>query len=447
MKRRKVTFIMPAIGKKPGVKYIATWKMEPLPIAQLAALTPPEWEREFFDDRIELVDYETETDLVAISVETYTARRAYAIAARFRQRGIPVVMGGYHPTHLPEEAAQHADCVVTGNAETLWPRVLSDLAAGRAQRIYRGAPGFNSTLPDRSIFTDKKYLDVGLVETGRGCNYACGFCNIASYYQSTYYPRPVEQVIADVRRSGKRFFFFVDDNIGADPGYTLELCRGLAGLNIIWAGQGTVNMGRDPELLRWLRLSGCRLLLIGFESLDRENLKQMKKGWSAPRKELDRLVRAIHQAGISIYATFLFGFDHDAPETWAEALAFTHRHAFFYAAFNHLLPLPGTPHFEQLVADGRMPDPEWWLDPDYVYGDIAFEPAGMGARELSQHCVEARRRFFSRGSIAARGIRLLGRKPPLSFLSLYLMSNRLLAAEVEGKLSLPLGKGLDELPK
>ena len=136
----KLTFILPAIGKKTGKKYIGTWKMEPLTIAQLQALTPPEIETELYDDRVELIDYETRTDLVCITVETYTAKRSYRIAARFRERGIPVVMGGYHATLCPEEAEQYCDSVIVGNAETVWAQMLSDVRQGTLKRRYSGEP-------------------------------------------------------------------------------------------------------------------------------------------------------------------------------------------------------------------------------------------------------------------------------------------------------------------
>ena len=169
----KITFIYPAVGKKHGQKYIHTWKMEPLPIATLKALTPPEIDVEFFDDRLELMHYETKTDLVAIAVETYTAKRAYHIASEFRKRGIPVVMGGYHPTALPEETAHYADAVIVGNAEVAWPQLLHDAERGQLQQRYDGKPGYG-VIPDRSIFADKKYLPLGLVETGRGCGFRGG---------------------------------------------------------------------------------------------------------------------------------------------------------------------------------------------------------------------------------------------------------------------------------
>jgi radical SAM superfamily enzyme YgiQ (UPF0313 family) len=444
---KKITFVYPAIGKKPGRRYIGTWKMEPLPIAVLAGLTPLAIERELFDDRLELVDYDTPTDLVAITVETYTARRAYAIAAEFRRRGRPVVVGGYHPTHVPDEAAEHADAVVTGNAESVWARVLEDADRGRLRPRYDGGVAERPGTPDRSIFAGKAYLPVGLVETGRGCPHACEFCHITSYYGARYHPRPVEDIVRDVVASGKKFFFFVDDNLVARRAHLLELCRALEPLGIVWSSQGTLTMARDPELLSAMKRSGCCLMLIGFESLDPANLAQMGKEWSAKLGERNALVRAIHDAGIHVYATFIFGFDNDGPDTMQRSIDFALEHDFFYAAFNHLLPFPGTPLYHRLEQDGRLLRPRWWLDGSYRYGDIAFRPTRVGPEELGARCVAARRRFFRWGSICRRGTRAWRRSPSPAIMSVFLRSNLSLSDEVEGKLGLPLGDGLDQLPK
>ena len=156
----KITFILPAIGKKPGKKYIGTWKMEPLTIAVLKALTPSRFETEFFDDRIELIDYDTETDVVAITLETYTALRGYDIAARFKARGKKVIFGGYHATLCPEEAMGRGDCVITGNAETVWERALVDCENGALRPRYDGKAGYTPIHPDRGIYADKIYLPV-----------------------------------------------------------------------------------------------------------------------------------------------------------------------------------------------------------------------------------------------------------------------------------------------
>ena len=204
----KVTFVLPAIGKKAHRPYIGTWKMEPLMMAVLKSITPPDIETELFDDRLELIDFGTKTDLAAITVETYTARRAYSIADRFRERGVPVVMGGYHATLLPQEAAGHADSIVAGNAEGVWEQVLADARRGCLKKLYKKAPRYPELSPDRSLFIGKRYLPIYLVETGRGCGFRCDFCAITSYYQACYYARPIRTVVEEIERTGGRYFFF-----------------------------------------------------------------------------------------------------------------------------------------------------------------------------------------------------------------------------------------------
>jgi radical SAM superfamily enzyme YgiQ (UPF0313 family) len=443
----KVTFVLPGIGKKAHQPYIGTWKMEPLMMAVLQGLTPPDVETELFDDRLELIDYDTPTDLAAITVETYTARRAYMIAGRFRERGVPVVLGGYHVTLLPEEASAHADAIVVGNAEQAWPRLLADFQQGHPQRVYVGEPGYAAGLPDRRIFRGKRYLPISLVETGRGCGFRCQFCAISSYYCARYYPRPVRQIVDDVIATGNRYFFLADDNIAAQPHHLLALAKELAPLGIYWASQGSLTLARQPELLAWLRKSGCVQMLIGFESLDDENLAQMGKSWLRRLGEWDDLVNRIHDAGISIYATFLFGFDHDTPASFERALEFALKHEFFFAAFNHLLAFPGTPLYKRLQQEGRLLHPAWWLDENFRYGEIALQPRLMDAAEVSERCAQARRDFFRFPVIARRGLAQLHRNASLPLVYTFLAQNVNLRGEVGGKLGLPLGEGLDELPK
>ena len=442
----KITFIVPAIGKKRGERYIGTWKMEPLTIAVLAALTPDHVTRELFDDRIELIDYDTPTDLVAIPVETYTAARSYAIADRLRARGVKVVLGGYHVTLLPDEAAAHADAIVVRNAESVWADVIADAEAGALKPRYDGGVAFSAVRPDKTLFADKKYLPVGLVETGRGCGHYCEFCAIAGYYGAHYHPRDVDDIVADVVTSGRKIFFFVDDNLVADPDNLRALCARLEPLGVLWAAQGTIELARDPDLLATMKRAGCEMILVGFESLEPDSLTAMGKRWSTAVGERDAMVKAIHDAGIGIYATFVLGYDGDTEATFDATFEFARASAFFTAAFNHLLPFPGTRLYARLAAEGRLLSDAWWLDDDYHYGSLAYRPAQLTPEQVSAGCLRARQRFASLPVLLERGAKAWQRGRKVMW-PIYWIMNVRLGREVDEKFNVPIGKHLDELPK
>src|SRR6188508_3331043 len=198
----RLTIIHPCIGRRPGQKYIRTWQMEPLPAATIAGLTPHEVEVKFYDDRMEIIPFDEATDLVAISVETYTAKRAYQIATEYRRRGVPVVMGGFHAMLCPDEVARYAESVVVGEAEEIWPRVIDDARHGTLQKFYRTTrrPSLGELKPDRSIFRGKNYLPIGLVEAGRGCHFKCEFCAVQTVFGSTQTRRPPDGILAELRQ-------------------------------------------------------------------------------------------------------------------------------------------------------------------------------------------------------------------------------------------------------
>jgi hypothetical protein len=443
----RVIFIFPCIGRKPGQPYVRSWQMQPLAIAQLAALTPPEWERVFYDDRMELVPAGEPADLCAISIETYTARRGYQIAAEFRKRGVPVVFGGYHATACPDEALLHGDAVCVGEAEGVWPRILEDAGAGRMRGIYQTprSDTFPRVAPDRSIFAGKKYLPLQLLETGRGCPHHCEFCAITSFHGGRYRRRNVDDIVEELRGMSGRTVFFVDDNITADRAGLRELCEKIIPLNVTWISQASIDVAHDEELPRLLARSGCAGLLIGFESLDPVRLKAMHKHTNKAGDYAAALSR-LHRAGIAVYGTFVFGYPGDSVATFDAAVAFARRNRMFLAAFNHLVPFPGTELHATATGDGRLPSGAWWLDPEFQFGrtPLITEPLDAGA--LVGECVRARRKFYSWRGIAERfaNIRANGRtaRRALMFWTL----NAMLRREVGQKAGIPLGLP-DESPE
>src|SRR6204780_3345965 len=403
----RLTLVHPCIGRRRGQPYIRTWQMEPLAPATLAGLTPrdPETEIRFYDDRTESIPFDEKTDLVAMSVETYTAKRSYQIASEFRCRGVPVIMGGFHPTLVPDEASEYAESIVAGEAEGLWPEVMEDFRRGSLHRIYRQArrPPLTGLRPDRSIFAGKRYLPVGLVEAGRGCHFRCEFCAVQSYFANTQTRRPVDEIIDEIRRIKKPLIFFVDDNITSNMEQAKEFFRALIPLKIRWVSQASINAAHDEEFLELLALSGCQGVLIGFESLNPANLKDMNKSFNTMRGGFEKALANLRRHNIRVYGTFIFGYDRDTPESFAETVAFAREHALYIAAFNHLTPFPGTPLYQRLQDEGRLLYDNWWLDDRYSYNRIPFQPRGMTPESLQHNCLAARREFYSWRSILQRG--------------------------------------------
>ncbi len=439
-----LTLIHPCVGRRVGEQYIRSWQMEPLAPAALAGLTPPDVRVSFYDDRMEVIPYDRPTDLVAISVETYTAKRAYQIASEYRRRGVPVVMGGFHPTLVPEEASDYAEAVVVGEAEELWPRVIEDFRNGRPRRVYRQAarPTLHGLRLDRSIFAGKRYLPIGLVEAGRGCHFRCEFCAIQSYFGSTQTRRPTEEIIAELhalKAEQKKLIFFVDDNITSNMPQAKEFFRALIPLKIRWVSQASINAAYDEEFLRLIKASGCQGLLIGFETLNPDNLKRMHKGFNMMKGGYEAALANLRRHGIRLYITFILGYDDDHGDTFKETLAFAMRHRFYIVAFNHLTPFPGTPLYRRLEQEGRLLYDRWWLHPDYRYGMVPFTPKGMDAESVRRRCVQARAAFYSLPSIFKRSLDFKVNSNSFFMWSNFFVINFMMRKEVMQRQGYPLG--------
>ena len=429
---------MPAIGRKGNEQYIKSWQMEPLAIAVLAGLTPKDVEVFFYDDRIEPIPYDESTDLAAISVETYTAKRAYQISAQFRLKGVKVILGGFHPTLMPQEAIEYADSVLIGEAEGLWQEVIEDARKNILKKFYKSEnrPSLTGIKPEREIFKGKHYLPLSLVETGRGCQFACNFCSISAFFHATHNYRPIQEVVAEVEALNRKVVFFVDDNIIANLDHAKELFRALIPLKIRWISQASINIASNDELLKLMVKSGCVGLLIGLESLNRDNLRQMNK----PLNDYEIALKKLRAYGILVYATFIFGYDGDRMESFKQTLEFAIKHKLILTAFNHLVPFPGTPLYDTLAKQKRLLYKKWWLEPEYKFGDIAFQPKLMSPEQLAKVCFDYRSKFYSPVSILRRGFDFKANCKSMFNLITFISQNFFAQEEVKKRHGLPLGR-------
>ena len=379
------------------------FKFPSLSLAALAAVTPDSHEVALCDENIESLDLATPADLVAITAMTPQAPRAYAIADAFRSRGVPVVMGGFHASVLPEEALGHVDSVVAGEGEMVWPRLLEDFQRGGLAPLYKpdclvvmsGVPKAR-----RSLFTGKRYLFTNTLQTTRGCPFDCEFCSVTAFYGRKYRTRPVESVLAELKELRKKnsFAFFVDDNLVANRAYALELFAGMKGMGFKWLSHAPIDFGRDPELLRAAGESGCVGMFVGFESLNQETLAAMGKVTNRVTSYLDD-AKAFRDHGIGILGSFVLGCDGDTTDIFPQVLRFCEEARLEAAIFPILTPYPGTAVRDRLVAEGRITSNAW---EDYDMGHVTFQPKGMTAAELQEGHDRLNRSFYSFGSMYRR---------------------------------------------
>lgn len=430
----RVAFLRPSMDGRR-----ARDAMEPLAFAALAASSPEGTVHTLHDERLAPLPARLDADLAAITVETYTARRAYQIADDLRAQGIPVVMGGYHPTFLPDEALQHADAVVLGDGEGAWERVLRDAEAGRLAPRYRAdvLPDLAGLRFDRSIFRGHRYQRVMPVQVGRGCKFACDFCSIHAFYGQILRQRPPEEVAEEIRAARARTVLLVDDNLFVHRRQATALFEALLPLGIRWGCQVSLDVTHDAALMDLMARSGCVAALVGFESLDDGNLAQMRKRFNTARGPYAEAIRAFHSRGIMVYGSFVFGYDHDGPDCFAQTAQFALDQKLFLVNFSALQPTPATALYDRLEAEGRLLFPQWWTDPAYRYGDAAFVPARMTPQELTDGCLRARRAFFRPRSIARRARSANARSP--ARLGVFLGANLLARRALRDKLGKPLG--------
>ena len=395
----KIELISPAVEENAPIPNLA------LPI--LAALSPPDAHITFTDDLLTPINLEKglkEVDLVGITVSTKTALRAYRIADVYRKKGVRVVLGGIHPTALPDEAKEHADAVVIGEAERIWPQLIEDLRAGHLKDFYQQEEFIDPTeipIPRREILPKRGYFPLDVVQVTRGCPFRCEFCSVRKFFGDTYRFRPITNIVEEVRSLPHRLIMFNDDNIIGNPSFSKDLLKALIPLNKKWIGQASLAGLKEAENVELLKRSGCIGLLIGFESLSRSNLIRSQKYQNDP-SEYRKIIDTLHRLGITIWGSFIFGFDEDEPSIFDETATFAIRTKLFSVVFAVLTPYPGTPFYQRVKKEGRLIQDEWWRLESPEESGPHFVPKKMSGEALREGWKKAWKEFYSLPSVLKR---------------------------------------------
>lgn len=363
----KILYVMPTQYRHDGELFRPKRAFFPtLTLPYIAGLTPKGIDVTIKNDYVEEVDTSEKWDLVGITISTLHARRGYELADEFRASGNTVVMGGFHATFMHEEAGRHADCVVIGEAESVLPKLIEDHAAGRLQKTYK-AEGLHSLkglpCPRYDLINYKKYGYRSIpAQTTRGCPFNCDYCTVSMFHGRKFRFRPVGEVVEDLRSAiktvGSRLVMFIDDNIAVDSEYSYELFEAITPLRISWVSQCTLGMADDAELVRLAARSGMRGAFIGVETLNASTLRKVNKKVNSVEKYAEK-IRVFSNAGVSVSANMIFGFEADGPETFEAAYKFLSRSA-IYANPYILTPYPGTKFFDDTEKAGKLLHRDWW---------------------------------------------------------------------------------------
>jgi radical SAM superfamily enzyme YgiQ (UPF0313 family) len=375
-------------------------------LTTIAALTPPEHEVHIHDGRLSEPDYDGKWDLVGFTGMTCEIPHVYKMAEEFRRRGIPVVIGGYHATALPEEAAKHAEIVVVGEAEGLWPQLLADMESGMPHRkIYRNGKFVemrNMAIPRRDMLDQDMYSVLTTIQATRGCPFNCNYCTVSIFFGRSYRCRPVDEVVAEMKSQPGKKWMFLDDNLVGKIDYAKELFRKLIPLKITWGGQASFNLTQDPELMDLYAAAGGRHVFIGLESISADTLKSIHKGFNHPDKYAEG-IRQLHRRGISVMGSFIFGLDEDDLGVFKRTVDFVNAAKIDIALYNILTPFPGTVLYERMQREGRIHDQDW---AHYDTCHSVIKPKGMISEELQNGWYWATRETYKFSNILRRILRV-----------------------------------------
>jgi radical SAM superfamily enzyme YgiQ (UPF0313 family) len=406
MKKPKLVLIHPAPDKDRLISRRRTKSsVAQLNLPILAAHADDRFDVRILDENVEEIDFNSiEADLVGISLMTSTALRGYDIADAFRRRGITVVLGGMHVFFMQDEALAHADSIVIGEGEFAWNDLLDDFLAGRLKKSYRASKLHDLKglpRPRLDLLKPGAYSFANVVETSRGCPNRCNYCAVTEFWGTKFRFRPIEEVIDEIKAQPPGNLLFIDDNLFGHSERAKEFFRALIPLRRRWVGQGDLRLARDPELLELAARSGCKWLFMGFETTSVENLKSLGKAKLNRAPEYEQSISTIHNAGIKILGSFMFGLDNDGPDVFARTLEFCIGNHLECANFYILTPLPGTKLFDDMKAQDRIEHYNWSR---YDANHVVIRPAHMSEKELTEGYIRTYRAFYSMRSIAKRAL-------------------------------------------
>jgi radical SAM superfamily enzyme YgiQ (UPF0313 family) len=401
----RLLLIYPATHKPGWVKY---FQLPSLSLQQVAALTPPNWEVTLVDESQDPIPDGKQFDLVGITAMTHQATRAYEIADRFRSEGVPVIMGGMHPTVMPEEALDHADAVVIGEAEPVLAGLLDDFLAGWLAKVYSAPIPQDDRLvvpwARREILAGKRYLTTQTVQASRGCPYDCAFCTVTQYFGNRFRYRDTADILAEIRSFPRKLVIFLDDNLLGDPLKARPILEGMAELGIRWGSQTSLRFAEDPELLALVARSGCIGLFVGIESVTGPYSLLAKSSGQTSQADLMKRVR---DAGIILETSLIFGFDDHDQSIFEKTLRFVEECSPSVPTFNLLTPYPGTKLFQQFEQEGRLLHRDWNR---YNHSEVVFQPKLMSPEQLYRGWVEARKEAYTWPAIISRVWKNPGRR-------------------------------------
>ncbi|NLK40151.1 MAG: B12-binding domain-containing radical SAM protein [Clostridiales bacterium] len=375
----------------------------PLTLTTLAALIPEELEAEvkIYDETVESIPLDLDADVICITCITGTAPRCYAYADHYRARGITVVLGGVHPTLMPEEAMEHADIVVTGFAEQTFPQMLLDIKNGNYQKIYRQNCDYtieNRPIPRRDLLNKKGYITKNTVEAIRGCSLPCTFCAYPAAFGKKVFKRPIKEIIAEIEQLNSKIVLFPDVNLIADREYAIKLFTAMRPLKKIWMGLATSNVGMDDKLIKTFADSGCKGLLIGFESVYHGSQSYVNKGINHVENYAE-LMNRLHHHGILVQGCFAFGSDDEDSSVFEKTVEMVIKTKIDLPRYSILTPFPKTELYRQLKAQNRIIEENWAM---YDVEHVVFTPAKMTKEELEAGTEWAWRETYKMINIAKR---------------------------------------------